>query len=168
MTEQIGVVKRICGLVAIISRILEIVMYPFLYYFIIAYGYAPLIGNDTDFIRSFGEFSTYGKVINYMSNHVGVNLTYVLLLFAVLSVMIIQIVVMNKVHCIFKRISRDGKIFSEDSVKPLKEVTALSMIFIMFNIPNVIGLFFSVCALALYKIYKYQSESEALLKMERL
>lgn len=151
-------IRRICTICAKFSKFLEIMMYPFLIIFIISYGFSPLIENDNTFFRSISGFSLYGKLINYISIHVGVKVIYWLLLLIIIASIVMQIILMNILYSIFKKISYEGKVFVLDNVKPVRNATLLTIVIIIINIANVLGLFFGLCLWTNYLIFKYQSE----------
>ena len=158
MNEQIIKIKKLSNICAKFSKIIEVITYPFLLFFVLSYGLLPLIKNNTDNIHPITDLSVYGRLLNYMSSNAGIKVTYVFLLFIIIGLGIVQIILMNKLHIIFKRISNEGVIFIYDNIKPFKEATILTIIIIIINIPNVLGLFFSICLWTIYLIYKYQSE----------
>lgn len=158
MSGQLERIIRLSGVIRKFSKVLEIIMYPVLLFSVIAFGVLPLIKNDTSYIHSATEPSIYGQLINLIAKHAGTKAVYVFLLLLVICIVIVQIILLRRLSLFFGRIAETGTVFISNNISPAKDIAVLTIVLIMVNITNFVGLLFSLCTWCLYLVYRYQCE----------
>lgn len=159
MNGQLERIIRLSGTISKFSKVLEIIMYPVLLLSVIAFGVLPLIKNDTSYISHATELSIYGQFINFIAAHAGTKAVYVVLLLLVICIVIMQIVLLNRLSYIFGKIVETGSLFIPENVRPAKDAAILTIVLILVNIQNLLGLLLSFCIWFIYRVYRYQCET---------
>lgn len=118
---QLDGIKKVSKICYVAAKILEIIQYPIIVMLIILFGYLPLIRNDTSKMSMALDVGIQGKAVSYLLNHIGGKATVVLLLVLSIIICSFSVIILRRLHSIFKRIADKGDIFSPENIKPAKE-----------------------------------------------